>query len=77
MEQNAAARANAATQAPMRTRRHEHVALDITVSTLELIPQGEMGGMVIFEDHPNYWDVCGASCSAYILLCRVCCSWDG
>ncbi|KAI9447174.1 glycosyl hydrolases family 38 N-terminal domain-containing protein [Lactarius psammicola] len=22
----------------------------------ELIPQGETGGLVIFEDHPNYWD---------------------
>ncbi|KAI0287851.1 glycoside hydrolase family 38 protein [Russula brevipes] len=22
----------------------------------ELIPQGQTGGLVIFEDHPNYWD---------------------
>ncbi|KAI0248419.1 glycoside hydrolase family 38 protein [Lactifluus subvellereus] len=22
----------------------------------ELIPQGETGGLIIFEDHPNYWD---------------------
>ena len=46
----------------------------VTVSTLGLIPQGETGGMVIFEGHPNYWDAWGASCSAHILLCRVCCS---
>lgn len=26
----------------------------------ELIPQGETGGLVIFEDHPNYWDAWGA-----------------
>ena len=27
----------------------------------ELIPQGQTGGLVIFEDHPNYWDAWGAS----------------
>ena len=27
----------------------------------ELIPQGETGGLIIFEDHPNYWDAWGAS----------------
>lgn len=26
----------------------------------ELIPQGETGGLTIFEDHPNYWDAWGA-----------------
>ena len=28
----------------------------------ELIPQGQTGGLVIFEDHPNYWDAWGALC---------------
>jgi hypothetical protein len=27
----------------------------------ELIPHGETGGLIIFEDHPNYWDAWGAS----------------
>ena len=27
----------------------------------ELIPQGQTGGLIIFEDHPNYWDAWGAS----------------
>lgn len=26
----------------------------------ELIPQGLSGGLVIFEDRPNYWDAWGA-----------------
>ena len=26
----------------------------------ELIPQGQTGGLTIFEDHPNYWDAWGA-----------------
>jgi hypothetical protein len=26
----------------------------------ELIPQGQIGGLIIFEDHPNYWDAWGA-----------------
>jgi alpha-mannosidase len=25
----------------------------------ELIPQGQTGGLTIFEDHPNYWDAWG------------------
>ena len=30
-------------------------------SRRELIPQGQTGGLMIFEDHPNYWDAWGAS----------------
>ena len=26
----------------------------------ELVPQGQTGGLTIFEDHPNYWDAWGA-----------------
>ena len=32
----------------------------------ELIPQGQTGGLVIFEDHPNYWDAWGASRGAHM-----------
>jgi alpha-mannosidase len=32
----------------------------------ELIPQGQTGGLTIFEDHPNYWDAWGASHCAYV-----------
>ena len=39
----------------------------------ELIPQGQTGGLTIFEDHPNYWDAWGAftihnCCSEALLL---------
>ena len=27
----------------------------------ELIPKGSSGGLVIFEDRPNYWDAWGLS----------------
>ena len=34
-------------------------------SRRELIPQGQTGGLMIFEDHPNYWDAWGASYGTY------------
>jgi hypothetical protein len=34
-------------------------------SRRELTPQGQTGGLVIFEDHPNYWDAWGASHGTY------------
>ena len=34
----------------------------------ELIPEGQTGGLAIFEDHPNYWDAWGTSHETYILL---------
>ena len=37
----------------------------------ELIPQGLTGGLVIFEDHPNYWDAWGASCCTLMSLSRL------
>lgn len=37
----------------------------------ELIPHGQTGGLVIFEDHPNYWDAWGASCYRHVSLSRL------
>ncbi len=34
-------------------------------SRRELIPQGQTGGLIIFEDHPNYWDAWGTSHGTY------------
>src|SRR6266436_97625 len=34
-------------------------------SRRELIPQGQTGGLIIFEDHPNYWDAWGMSHGTY------------
>jgi alpha-mannosidase len=36
----------------------------------ELIPLGHTGGLVIFEDHPNYWDAWGASCYSHMSLSK-------
>ena len=33
---------------------------DIPLPRRELIPEGSTGGMVVFEDRPNYWDAWGA-----------------
>jgi alpha-mannosidase len=40
----------------------------------ELIPQGETGGLIIFEDHPNYWDAWGALHGTFIFV-RYAYSW--
>jgi hypothetical protein len=38
-------------------------------SRRELIPHGETGGLVIFEDIPNYWDAWGALRSLHVEFC--------
>ena len=47
----------------------------IVRSRRELIPHGETGGLVIFEDIPNYWDAWGALTPLHVLnFCN--CSLD-
>lgn len=33
--------------------------LNICYPRRELIPKGQSGGLVIFDDRPNYWDAWG------------------